>query len=309
MKKIFNLLKIIFSRNWFLYALIALILLVAVDKKKVDIKILNHLRDSARYVNKYALDQVPYNKAEFYDASEYYNKLMKTMPDLKLAAGVLGYCYYQLGQYSTAAIFYEKAINENPQFFGFYHNLGLSYLKLGDKKKAMIYFKKSSEISMNESVNYLVFLSTKYFKGGNNGKLWLAAAIENLTSGVEQNLKNIILIYDEEKKYQDILYLCEGQLNSSNVKDREFFYFYAGKAAYYLQGYKQAIQFLNAAISLNGNNKEAYDYAVKLLEAAGQNDLVRIYQDKAMQIKEAVEIKKEDKLIYYMPYYEVAGTF
>lgn len=84
-------------------------------------------------------------KDKIFRHKNYYEKLVQYMPYRSEAQGLLGFCFYYLGQETKAIEAYQKAIELNPHFFWFYYNLGVIYSKSDQHALAMEYFQKAAQ--------------------------------------------------------------------------------------------------------------------------------------------------------------------
>ncbi len=83
----------------------------------------------------------PLDKEQWQKYIDYYKKIVQYYPDKSEAHGLLGFCYYQSGNYERAIAEYKEAISLNKYFFWFPYNLGIIYLKTGQYDQAKEFFK------------------------------------------------------------------------------------------------------------------------------------------------------------------------
>ena len=86
---------------------------------------------------------------------KFYKKVAVYMPDRADANGLIGFCYYKIGQNEKAIAYYQKAIQLNPNFFWFYHNLGVIFFKNKEYDKAANAFAKAVQTDTNKSLMYI----------------------------------------------------------------------------------------------------------------------------------------------------------
>lgn len=87
---------------------------------------------------------------------EFYDKVVELMPQRADAYGMLGFCYYYWGDFSSAIQAYEKAQSIFPKHFWFYYNLGAIYYNLKNYTKAYENFKKASEVDLDMSYTFVL---------------------------------------------------------------------------------------------------------------------------------------------------------
>ena len=129
------------NRCYVLYVVMALILLVSVDHRKVIFKTLDYLGQVPSRTRDYAVNQ----EKEFpdylsYDAIRYYKNYIRLFPQSAAARAALGFCYYHSGEYRRAARYYAQAAALDPQLFGLKYNLGVIFYRQGQYQKAIEVF-------------------------------------------------------------------------------------------------------------------------------------------------------------------------
>lgn len=93
-----------------------------------------------------------YEKGNYQEAIEYYNKGLAAKPDDSCLFNNRGLAYYSLEQYNKAVADYTKAIELRPDFVDAYYNRGLAYFRKGSsynlepRKKAIDNFTKAIEL-------------------------------------------------------------------------------------------------------------------------------------------------------------------
>ena len=87
---------------------------------------------------------------------DFYAKVVELLPQKAEAYGMLGFCYYYLGDVKSALQAFEEAHRVNPKFFWFSYNLGAIYFNLKDYPKAQEYFKQAVGNDINLSYSYIL---------------------------------------------------------------------------------------------------------------------------------------------------------
>ncbi|VAX37652.1 hypothetical protein MNBD_UNCLBAC01-1652 [hydrothermal vent metagenome] len=143
-------------------------------KNTVQLKILNRFRPES------VMDLV--NKEKLQDYVFYYQKVAEYIPNRADAYGLLGYCYYHLGQKQKAISAYEHAIKINPQFFWFHYNLSMIYFKDGEYQQAYEILKKTIKTKPQAVMAYIQW----------SKRIYLPIVLKKVEGGeysVEQELK------------------------------------------------------------------------------------------------------------------------
>jgi len=305
MKSLMLLLKSFFCRLWMLFLLTFLLLSFIVSENKVNVRILNYLRDSSWYINRYAEGIEAYDEFKFIESLEYYQKINEIMPKLPLAHGMLGYVYYHLGMEKHAVNSFNQAISFDSQFFGFYYNMGIAYFKNGEWQKAHNILKRGVQIDPERSIVYYNVAAEKRFKDESSKKAWISKQLNFLKEGYLNAYKMIIVSYDKQGKYESMYAVAKGR-SESLKKDSDFFHFYAGKAAIKLGQENLALYHFNECIKVNSNYIDAYKYLVDLTTALGKGKIAQIYKIKLMKLENKQnEFDQFDgerlKIFYYIP--------
>ena len=101
-----------------------------------------------------------YEKGNYKEAIDYYNRGLKNNPDDACLFNNRGLAYYSLEQYKKAIPDYDKAIDLKPDFADAYYNRGLAYFKKGSsynlepRKKAIEDFTKAIALQPDNADAY-----------------------------------------------------------------------------------------------------------------------------------------------------------
>ena len=123
---------------------------------------------------------------------KYYEQIIKYQPASWGSYGMLGFCYYHLGDEEKAIHSYEKAASLNPYFFWFYHNLGVIHFRNGEYEKAGEFFKQAADL--DPSLTLTAILSSKVYRQVRVGDKDFAKELKrNLKLGYEACYKLLII--------------------------------------------------------------------------------------------------------------------
>lgn len=143
------------GRTWVLLAAGLLIAWHCVDMDKMKIKMLNRVVPaSMEDIVLFSLDP-SHPEPNWEKYLGYFKTASKILPQLGAARGMMGYCYYHMGNLPEAARQYERAVNLNPQFFWWHYNLGIIYAQQGKYAEAESAMKKAFECSPSDSIMYI----------------------------------------------------------------------------------------------------------------------------------------------------------
>ena len=175
--------KWIFTRSFVLYLVLFAFSFTLIDygaiKKRIMIRTLNHNipLDGFSYLIRLGegQDDVPLDEAALKSYVRYYERVVQYMPHLDDAHGMLGFCYFYLGQPAKALKEYEKAGVLNPHFFFFQYNLGAIHFLNEDYATAAKYFENARQ--KKAEVTLLVIKNGLEYKRALTGITNLGAVI------------------------------------------------------------------------------------------------------------------------------------
>jgi len=144
---------------------------------------------------------------------QYYKEIVRFHPDMAEGYGMLGFCYYHLGDHQNAISSYEKAIELHPDFFWYYYNLGIIHFKEGAYEKAIEMFKKGMD-TPPESALHFIFNSKLIYMP--IVKVYLergVSAVEQLKAGYKECPQLLLLSYYKLKNSSENVGITEEQIN------------------------------------------------------------------------------------------------
>jgi len=122
----------------------------------VRLKILNRFRpETFDYLVETVNRGNTFDKKRLEPYAFYYQKVTEYIPKRADAYGMLGFCYYHMGERQKAIESYEKAIEIHDQFFWFYYNLGMIYFKEGEYKQAYEWWKKAAHTKPQAAFGFI----------------------------------------------------------------------------------------------------------------------------------------------------------
>ena len=209
------------------------------------------------------------SRLEQYNA--YYSVIAAELPKAADALGMLGHSSYALGKMEIAATAFQKAIQLEPRFFWFYHNLGAIYFKNGDYPKAATILRAGLEVSEDDTLKFL--LSSKAY-------LPLVIRFEKkpallearLRDGYLKSYKLLVSSYFSLRDYASTIEFATEAVTRGGGHD-DFFYDYAGRAAYQLKEYARAVKFFQQAVEKNAENSDAFYFLGLSLKAIGREKI------------------------------------
>lgn len=263
----------ILSRTITLY-LIGFLLIITIFEgqkvfKRARMKALNRIRPASF---DYLLDVVEkghlVDKEKLGEFRFYYKKVTHYLPNIAEAYGMLGFCYYYLGDDKKAISAYKKAISLEPNFLAFHYNLGVIYFRKKDYESAVESLKKAVETNLKK---YLDFVSSSRiyftFLGDAqhvNRMLKLRARDTFLNS-----YKLLVLSNYHLNNFPELVRYSKEAIRLS-FPEPEFFFYSLGRISYKFGKYKDASEFFQIALKREPKNADIAHYLGLSLKALGK---------------------------------------
>jgi len=92
----------------------------------------------------------------------YYKKVAEFMPSNANIQGMLGFCYYHLGEYKKSLSYYKKAIDLNPYYFWFKYNAGIISLKTENYEEARKFLQQA--LIANKDITLKVITMSRTYR-------------------------------------------------------------------------------------------------------------------------------------------------
>ncbi len=92
------------------------------------------------------------------DYLAYYRRIIEFFPETSDAYGVLGYCYFYLGDFEKSREAFFQARNLNKKYFWYSYDLGMVNFKLNNVDEAQFYLKEAYVLGMNGVDESLQFI-------------------------------------------------------------------------------------------------------------------------------------------------------
>lgn len=287
---ILKVIRIITTRTVFMYLISALIIWRILDypvfKKNAIEQSMNRLPPAVNYFTDFALKKDHYDSFKLNRCIVYHQKIVDFFPFERAEAySILGYLYDLNGEPQKAIKAYKACLNLNPNFFWPLYNLGVGAFKRGDYIKSVEYFQTAIERNVN--VNMILLLRAKVFADIRLSDKDHATSYDFLGAINEGRENAYIFVMESLSRsgdYKKLLNVAFLGLKDAPIH-QDIYYFYAGRAAFYLNQYEQAVFLLNLSIQKNPNNPEALMYLGRTVEALGRVDATPGLFKKAQQLQ------------------------
>jgi tetratricopeptide (TPR) repeat protein len=274
-KRIGNFIKNVFSRTFFLYCALGIVLFSCVDMERawshVVTTTLSRYMPPYDYLIAFHYDRKKFDLKKTQEFERYYRKVSQFMPFLAEAHGLLGFCYFYDGQISKSEKAYQAATRAYAKVFNFHYNLAIISLGKNDHRKALEHFKNSVDVSPIENIQYIVNARVyKPFLPFAKQPNLLAAAMGEYTHDVYwRGYLQIFAICEELKDYSTMLFYAR-QAIVSGFSKQGIGHYYAGRALYELKEYKSGAWYLHEAINQGFDYAQVYQMMGLCLKALGR---------------------------------------
>ena len=267
--------RFIFSRPIIFYSLIVFLSNFIIDYPRlaviVKVKNLNTIMPKSFLPIMQLANNQQVKADDFYPCFAFYNEINRQFPDQPDDLGMLGFCYYHLGQPLKAIYFYQKAVKLRPDIFWFHFNIGVLFYKEGRYQLAIDSLRKAVA---SKSVDTLKFIAS-------SGVVYRTLTQEfpdlqynvpiRLSQGYHDAYVLMVLSHLLLGNFQGMLSAATDAI-ALNVSGNDLFYYYAGLASYQLKKYDSAVFFLKEALSINDHFGEALYCLGLSLHALGKDE-------------------------------------
>lgn len=287
------------GRRMFVFYLIAILLIMSTfdypaTMNQVRLSVLNRLMPDFIHVAKFIEHHDRLDKSSLKDSVVCFREVVRYFPSFFEAWGILGFSYYYLGKTKQAIYAYERALEANPNNLWFYHDLGMIYFKNGEHEKAADYFKKAlmvnADITLASILSSRVYIPIFQLMDGSD-----TIVADNIKKGYQHCYQMMVLLEYRSNRFEEALRGAQYAIKT-NTEPKDFFYYFAGLAAYQLKDYKMSLYFLQESIKINPKNPESFHQLAILWRTLGKEEL-------------AVRFEQEEAALRYRASYDIENEF
>lgn len=270
---ILSILKVVLSRTIVLFAAFYCILIWTVDYRHIEqgyqARVLNMVRPSFTPLYDFLENKNSADNKILMQYAKYYTKVAEFIPQNAETQGMLGLSFYYMKGYNQAYKAFEKASVLNRNLFWSRYNSGVILFKSKKYQEAFKKFEEALATSagynlklMEESKIYLqlagdVVDQEGYFKRG-------------LQKGYHNAFVGIVLSAFNTNDFKNV-FVYSKIATTKSVAGREGFVFLSGYAAFRLNDFVQAEEFLKESLVINPKNTAAKKMLATILKARGQD--------------------------------------
>ena len=203
-----------------------------------------------------------YKQKQYTKAIAEFEQLVEANPDYENGYRILGKCYLETKNYGSAVTAFEKALKLKNDMFFSHHGLGIANYNRGNYREAIAALLKAERFARSPRDRYRVYHArgSAYFNAGD---------FERTVSDLEK------AVSIKRGEFVDVLQL--------------------GMALYQLKNHSGAESYLEQALALDPESKEAQRYLARIeFERAAQNLAEGQYRKAADLLRPYVQGKPED---------------
>ncbi len=201
----------------------------------------------------------------------YYEKVSQLIASpLSEVYGMMGYCYYEMGNPQKALINYKKAVDLNPYYFTYYYNPGVIYFQKGRYKEAVEFLSKAITTKIEYSFNF-ISSSRVYFPLLIEPLKFETEVKVYLREGLVRCFKLLILSHYKLNNYTKMIYMAKKAV-SAGLDDDGFFYYYWGVGMSALREHREAAMLFQEALKKNPDYTEAAESLGQTLSLLGNKE-------------------------------------
>lgn len=223
-------------------------------------------------------NKAPVNPRQLQEDIRFYEKLVEYFPDHSDAWGMLGFCYYHLGNTASALNSYEKAISYSPENFWFHYNAGVILFEKGQYFEATRFLQKAIAVNAKKTVDFLSIRRPIYELILKEDPEFAKEMIIRLARGYRDSYRMLVVSCSQLRNYKSLVGYASKAIEL-NVGSKEDFYYYIGFAYFQSKRYKEASVYLEEALKITPNFMEAAQYLTMCYQVTGQ-------EQKAVELKE-----------------------
>lgn len=286
-----------------LYISSFLVFTVLIDQHKYGVQVLNATKMPIKYLVQHADYVVPFDREKFDAYLRYFNYVEQYVPNASEAYGMLGYCYYQIGQKHKAKHYASLAVQSYPEFFWFPYNLAVIYFNEGDYKKVIPLLEKATNLDPKIAISLLGDSRIYADLGGEEqtqvdkdySLVHLGRKMgDRLKSGYESAYEMLLISYEKEQRYQAMLDNALA-FASFNPKNMDLLLYYIGVANYHLGNFKDAVSFLKESVQRGSQDPQRLYYFGMALKEAGEAQVSQVALTEAARLRSEGQKPPEPK--------------
>ena len=277
------------SRIAVIYIVLFVLILTCVDihtvEKRNKIRHLNGISPDFTQMNNFLTHQVPKPAMNWVPYKNYFELVLRYMPQDAIAQELLGYVYYYMGQENKAIALLKSASNFSDNLFWPNYNLGVIYYKKGMYEQSFDYMSKAIAANPQGTVGYMyssVMYRQIFFRYSSklDVKEQLNDAFGLAYILMEASLQHL-------QRYDQMLMIAASAVSHKEFPYQDAHALYAGIACLELRQADKAVLLFERSLNLEKNNPLVYVYLAQIYKAIGKEqagqELLKISQDIRMK--------------------------
>ncbi len=258
---------------------------------KFRIQTLNRIRpQSFNYLADTMENNERFDLVKLRSYANYYLEVTKVIEDRADAYGLLGFCYYHLGEVDKAIAAYKEAIKINPNFFWSHYNLAVLYFKSQQYELARESIIAALRLDLNNSMMFIY----------NSQQLYLPLVAQAVKVHNIEHPEDFVFnqLQDGFRNGYIIWVLCHFHMNDypsmfkaanialeTTLQKKAILNYYAGLAAYNMKEYAVALNYFEASLREDPQLADGYYYLGESAKALGQEKIATVAQIRTEMLK------------------------
>ena len=270
----------LFSRVVMIYLVVFLFCMTSVDMKMLDTRIkIRHLNDAIPDFSRmiaFSKGKDQKNNVDWKPYKDYFELILRYMPDDLVTGQLLGYADYYDGQEPKAIdLFKGTATMKGQALFWSNYNLGVIYYKKAMWPQAVEYLFKA--IASNPKLTVLLMESSMVYK-----QIFLSPEFKYVLADEIKDAQAhayILLMSSLQHlgQYDKMVFVSKLGLENIDLPYKDAFYYYAGVAFFQMGQMDKAYVFFQKSLTIEKGDPDVYYYLANIYQNAGQSEQARYF--------------------------------
>ena len=285
------------SRVAVIYVILFLVCLTCVDLKTLDNRIkvrrLNQAVPNFTDMINFSMDKIKGQEVDWAPYKNYFELILRYLPDDKAAKQLLGYVDCYTGQEEKAiALFKSSALMNGHLLFWSNYNLGVLYYKKGMWPQAVEYLSKA--ILANSGLNVFLIQNSIIYKQILSYSVFSYSLDDRINTAKSKAYVLLLSSLHYMGQYDQMIAMSKLAIENQNLFYKDDFYYYAGVAFYETGQIQKAFLLFQKSLTIEKNNPDVYYYIANIYQKAGQLERARDF----LQVSYALHQKNDPRFPY-----------
>jgi tetratricopeptide (TPR) repeat protein len=268
------------SRVAVIYLIALVFCFTCVDLKNLNMRIkTRHLNDAIPdFSNMITFSQDPAikNDLDWMPYKNYFELVLRYLPDDVLTKQLLAYADYYSGQEQKAIDLFQQASTIHGQYlFWPNYNLGVLYYRKGMWPQAADALFKA--IASNPELTLILDEKSMVYRQIRSSPDFKYSLSDEIKGAQGDAYVLLLSTLHHLRQYNKIFVVAKIALTNPNLPDKDAFYYYTGLGLYEAGQLEKAFLFFQKSLALEKNNPEVYYYIANIFKNIGQQEQAKDY--------------------------------